>query len=351
MDQPHEESLRRFHASLNVTDLERSVAFYRVLLGSDPAKQRPDYAKFELDDPPLVLSLIPGRPAASGHLNHVGLRVRNAAELVEIQTRLEAAGIHTTREEGVACCYALQTKFWVNDPDRALWEIYVFHEDIPERGDGAPRKEAEADSPASPAPRIWRHRLGDPAPSRIPHEDNSLEEVRLDGTINQKESAAALTGLLPDAHRALRPGGEVWLHGLAGDRPLPSGALLSLPGPAAPVQCVPTAAEVMQAMLDAGFIGVRLEKLSSTAYFVAHGVPLRELLIAGTKSGYRPKSATHQAIYLGPLAQVTDDFGNVFHRGAATPLNVHDWQVLSRSSAASQFLLLSPDLRTGACCD
>src|SRR5262245_1275838 len=135
-------SLQKFHASLTVSDLDRAIAFYRALLGTEPAKVRADYAKFELAEPPLVLSLIPGRPAPGGHVNHVGLRVRNAEELVEIQRRLEAAGMPTEREEGVECCYALQTKFWISDPDGTLWEIYVFHDDIDEHGTAtAPRAE------------------------------------------------------------------------------------------------------------------------------------------------------------------------------------------------------------------
>jgi hypothetical protein len=64
--------------------------------------------------------------------------VRNAEELVEIQRRLEAAGMPTRREDGVECCYARQTKFWITDPDGTLWEIYVFHDDIDEHGKAAP---------------------------------------------------------------------------------------------------------------------------------------------------------------------------------------------------------------------
>ena len=89
-------TLRKFHASLNVSDLERSIAFYRALLGAEPAKVRSDYAKFDLADPPLVLSLIPKRSGAGGPLNHAGLRMRNAEELVEVQRRLEAAGMPTS---------------------------------------------------------------------------------------------------------------------------------------------------------------------------------------------------------------------------------------------------------------
>jgi catechol 2,3-dioxygenase-like lactoylglutathione lyase family enzyme len=146
---PIDATVRKFHASLNVADLERSIAFYRVLLGVEPAKVRPDYAKFDLADPPLVLSLAPGRAASGGNLNHAGLRVRNAEELVEIQRRLEAAGMPTQREEGVECCYARQTKFWIADPDGALWEIYVFHEDIDVHGKASVPQAAQAQGLAS----------------------------------------------------------------------------------------------------------------------------------------------------------------------------------------------------------
>src|SRR5215468_1924983 len=126
-------SLIKFHISLNASDLDRSIAFYRAFFGTEPAKVREDYAKFELAEPPLVLSLIPG--GVGGNVNHAGLRVRTAEELIDIQRRLETAGIVTQREEGVECCYARQTKFWVADPDRMLWEVYLFHEDIDEHGD------------------------------------------------------------------------------------------------------------------------------------------------------------------------------------------------------------------------
>jgi hypothetical protein len=71
------------------------VGFYSVLLGRPPAKLHSDYAKFEIDDPPLVLSLNPSQSSAGGALNHAGLRVSSAQELVEIQRRLEEAGFQT----------------------------------------------------------------------------------------------------------------------------------------------------------------------------------------------------------------------------------------------------------------
>src|SRR5262245_58507687 len=123
----HDQSatLVRFHLSLNVDDLARSVGFFRVLFDRPPSRHEADYAKFELDEPPLVLSLEPNRVPLAGKLNHLGFRLASAEALVAMQGRLEAAGLTTTREEGVECCYSRQSKFWVNDPDGNLWEMYV----------------------------------------------------------------------------------------------------------------------------------------------------------------------------------------------------------------------------------
>ena len=353
-------ALLKFHASLNVSNLDRSIAFYRALLGVEPAKVRPDYAKFDLAEPPLVLSLIPGRqPATAGSLNHAGLRVRNAEELVAIQHRLEAAGMPTEREDGVECCYARQTKFWISDPDRTLWEIYVFHEDVGEEADDHDHADAvPAQIPASPEQgaspqpkRVWEHHLREPVPARIPHDDNSLHEIRLEGSINVEPGADNRAGLVAESLRALRPAGEIFLHGLSGDRA--SRTRPSLPGPASAVQHVPATSDVLDELTRAGFVDVRIDKLSETAYFVVDGVPMRELRVAARKPGHRPRTATHQAVYLGPMGQVVDDFGNVFRRGVPTPINVHDWQVLSKGVASGSFLFLKADepIAEGCCGD
>ena len=127
----------RFHISLNVSDLDKSVAFYQTLFDLPPAKRRADYAKFEPNDPPLVLSLEPNGRVGGGTLNHLGVRLSDPRALVAVQERLERAGIRTQREEGVECCYAKQTKFWLHDPDGALWEMYTLDDDdLDHRGSG-----------------------------------------------------------------------------------------------------------------------------------------------------------------------------------------------------------------------
>jgi catechol 2,3-dioxygenase-like lactoylglutathione lyase family enzyme len=342
-------SLIKFHISLTASDLGRSIAFYRVLLGTEPAKVREDYAKFELAEPPLVLSLIPG--GVGGNVNHAGLRVRTADELVDIQRRLETAGIVTQREEGVECCYALQTKFWVADPDRMLWEVYLFHEDIDEHGDATvPVIALNPPVQLSPKPlSSWTHRLGNPLPERIPHDANALHEVILEGSFNEGRDTVNRDRLLAEALRVLRPGGEIRLHMLTGDSSGDYGKL-SLPGPAAAVGYAPTPTELTAALTRAGFREVQIVTLSQAPCFVAEGVAMRECRIQARKPGHRTQQKTHHAVYRGPLAEVTDDYGNVFRRGELTPLNVHDWQMLSKGDAAASFIFPTPGERSEAAC-
>jgi len=131
---PTTQATTRFHISLNVRDLRRSVAFYRDLLASEPSKLREGFARFTPDVPPLALSLVEKGPEAEPHgpqrLSHLGFRVDSAAALDAARRRLTVAG-HALREEsGSRCCYALQDKFWVTDPDGNEWEFYQLLEDL-----------------------------------------------------------------------------------------------------------------------------------------------------------------------------------------------------------------------------
>ena len=128
--------MNTFHLSLDVPDLDRAIAFYRELLGAEPAKTKPGYAKFELSDPPVALALQQaGRPA----LSHLGIRVESTAEVESASSRLAASGLATFDERDTACCYARQDKVWVSDPGGNRWEIYTVLEDTETAEDDAER--------------------------------------------------------------------------------------------------------------------------------------------------------------------------------------------------------------------
>lgn len=114
----------RVQLALNVDDIEEAVAFYSRLFRAEPAKRRTGYANFALDEPALKLVLIEN-PGAGGSLNHLGVEVATAAEVVDATRRLAAAGLPTRVEDGTTCCYALQDKVWVTGPGSERWEVYT----------------------------------------------------------------------------------------------------------------------------------------------------------------------------------------------------------------------------------
>ncbi len=107
----------------NFSDIDAAVDFYSKLFGTEPAKRRPGYANFAIAQPPLKLVLIENTKAG-GTLNHLGVEVETTDEVVTASDRLQQLGLETRSEEQVTCCYALQDKVWVHDPDCAPWEIY-----------------------------------------------------------------------------------------------------------------------------------------------------------------------------------------------------------------------------------
>ncbi len=118
------------HISLNVSDLDRSVDFYRRFLG-EPAKLKSDYAKFVTAEPEIHLALQPApRAAGAGALSHLGIRVESVDEVRKWRAALERRGVATEEEKTESCCYAVQDKFWLADPDGNRWEVYTVLEDI-----------------------------------------------------------------------------------------------------------------------------------------------------------------------------------------------------------------------------
>jgi catechol 2,3-dioxygenase-like lactoylglutathione lyase family enzyme len=120
--------MSRIQLALNVSNLDESIAFYSRLFGVEPAKRRPGYANFAVTEPPLKLVLIENAPKA-GTLNHLGVEVETSAEVTAAEHHLQDRGLKTKTENQVSCCYAVQDKVWVNDPDNSPWEIYTVLDD------------------------------------------------------------------------------------------------------------------------------------------------------------------------------------------------------------------------------
>jgi catechol 2,3-dioxygenase-like lactoylglutathione lyase family enzyme len=117
------------HLALNVRNVEQSIEFYRKMLGIEPSKIRTGYAKFDVQNPPLNLTLNEYSFNERGALSHLGIQVASTDDVMAMREKWVNAGLLTRDEMQTSCCYALQDKTWVKDPDGNEWEVFVVLED------------------------------------------------------------------------------------------------------------------------------------------------------------------------------------------------------------------------------
>ena len=123
-------ALPRVQLALNVSNVDAAVRFYSKLFDTEPHKQRPGYANFALDKPPLKLVLIENATAA-GSLNHLGVEVDGVEQVAAARAAIDRVGLPSHDEDDVVCCHARQDKVWVSDPDGRSWELYTITDDNP----------------------------------------------------------------------------------------------------------------------------------------------------------------------------------------------------------------------------
>ncbi|MBS1793499.1 MAG: VOC family protein [Acidobacteria bacterium] len=140
------------HLSINVENIEKSIEFYSKMFGTEPVKIKPGYAKFDISDPPLNFTMNQRAAAPGGSLSHLGLQVASTAEVLAIGGRWRENGLPTLDEMQTDCCYALQDKIWVSDPDGNRWEVFT----VLENTEGTEKAAAGCCVPASETVSITR---------------------------------------------------------------------------------------------------------------------------------------------------------------------------------------------------
>ena len=132
---PHEPVIaRKAHVAIRVTNVAASIEFYKKLFGLEPAKVRSGYAKFDVANPPLNFTLNESAGLAHGALSHLGIQVGSTADVLAVRQQWADRGLVPRDEMQTTCCYALQDKSWVQDPDGHEWEVFAVLEDnLPEK--------------------------------------------------------------------------------------------------------------------------------------------------------------------------------------------------------------------------
>ena len=136
------------HVSLNVANVDASVAFYEKVFVMTATKRRPGSAKFDLQAPSLNLTMQEA-PRSGVNASHFGVQVASSEDVAVAWTRFKEAGLKTFTEENTSCCYALQDKVWVEDPDGNMWEVFVVKGDTATMHDDPAKSAAACCAPAS----------------------------------------------------------------------------------------------------------------------------------------------------------------------------------------------------------
>src|SRR5438093_13323502 len=92
------------HVSLNVSNIEGSVAFYEKVFGVAASKRRPGYAKFDLAEPNLNLTMQEA-PRTGVNASHFGIQVASSEDVAAAWARFRAAALATHSESDTTCCY------------------------------------------------------------------------------------------------------------------------------------------------------------------------------------------------------------------------------------------------------
>ena len=141
--------MSRLQLAINVTDLDQAIEFYSRLFATAPAKVKPGYANFAIADPPLKLVLFEGSAGAT--INHLGVEVESAEEVVSAERRLTGAGLETTGVDETVCCFAEKAETWAVDPDGVRWEWYVKSGDAEQLHNTIVRSLARDTEPETPS--------------------------------------------------------------------------------------------------------------------------------------------------------------------------------------------------------
>ncbi|MFB6229735.1 MAG: ArsI/CadI family heavy metal resistance metalloenzyme [Salinibacter sp.] len=114
--------MKRMHVMLRVKDLDEATRFYSSLFDAAPTTQKPDYAKWMLDDPRVNFSI--AEKDDEFGIEHLGIQAETPDELEELRGRIDRAGGTVSNEGETTCCYANSDKTWVVDQQGVSWEAF-----------------------------------------------------------------------------------------------------------------------------------------------------------------------------------------------------------------------------------
>ena len=85
----------RLHLALNTNQFDRSIDFYQALFNIKPSKVKSGYAKFDVENPPVNLTLNEVNQISGNQISHLGIEIKTSKDVKKQLERLKALGLET----------------------------------------------------------------------------------------------------------------------------------------------------------------------------------------------------------------------------------------------------------------
>jgi ubiquinone/menaquinone biosynthesis C-methylase UbiE len=153
--------------------------------------------------------------------------------------------------------------------------------------------------------------------------------------------------LVREVQRVLKPGGRVAISDIVSDEEVPAHIKRDPQLWSGCIAGVYQEEAFLRAFADAGFLAVRYDKWDGKPWRVIDGIEFRAVtLTAVTGSGEPCLDCGHAVIYRGPYAEVRDDEGHVYPRGARMAVCERTFRLLTQGPYRDDFIGIEPALRT-----
>ncbi len=117
--------MKKMHIHISVPDLADSILFYTGLFDSGPTKLKSDYAKWDLEEPPVNFAISTG--SRNIGLDHLGIQVDSEAEVEKIKCNLEQASQSAGERKSGVVWYGEASRSWSTDrcpsSSRPMWTL------------------------------------------------------------------------------------------------------------------------------------------------------------------------------------------------------------------------------------
>lgn len=149
--------------------------------------------------------------------------------------------------------------------------------------------------------------------------------------------------LVREIFRVLKPGGRVAISDIVSDEPVPAALKAD---PTLWSGCISGAFQeeaFLQAFAEAGFVAVAYDKWDAEPWQVVEGLEFRSVTLTAVKpAGGACVDKGHAVMYRGPYAEVRDDEGHVFPRGARMAVCEGTFGLLTGGAYGEDFIGIAP---------